>query len=307
MSAEPGRDLAVFSEEIFEPQSRRFRILRQCAAFVSTRTFTSIGGAIVIIFICLAIFAPYVAPYSPYRTDLGLSLAEPSRMHLLGTDALGRDVLSRVIFGARTSIFVSFAAVFCGGVVGAALGLLAAYYRRLEGVILRGTDALLAMPDLIVALTVIAIIGSGTANIIFAIAIYQVPQYVRLVYGLAVPIKQRLFVEAAYVSGESNFAILTRYVLPNCLGPIIVQTTLVLPAAILTTATLSFIGLGIPPPTPEWGAMLQDGLTYASLTPRLVVIPGVALTLLILGFNLMGDGLADLLDPRARRRVRSGA
>jgi ABC-type dipeptide/oligopeptide/nickel transport system permease subunit len=249
-----------------------------------------------------AVLAPIVAPYSPYKTDLGLSLAGPSRAHLFGTDALGRDVLSRVIYGARVSLLVSFAAVFSGGVVGGALGLIAAYFRRCEGIILRGTDALLAMPDLIVALTVVAIIGSGTANIIFAIAIYQVPQYVRLVFGLAVPVKQRLFVEAASVSGESSLTILARYVLPNCLGPIIVQTTLVLPAAILTTATLSFIGLGIAPPTPEWGAMLQDGLTYAALTPRLVIVPGVALTLLILGFNLMGDGMADLLDPRARGR-----
>jgi peptide/nickel transport system permease protein len=273
-------------------------------AFIAAHKVMCIGGFVVCVFALAGVLAPVVAPYPPNAIDTSLTLQGPSTAHSLGTDALGRDLLSRVIFGARMSLFIALVSVVIGGIIGTVLGLLAARFRWCEGSILRVMDVLLAMPDLIIALVIIALLGAGITNMIVAIATYQVPQYARLVYGLAFGIRQRLFIDAAIVSGESTVSILFRYILPNCFGPVLVQTTLLLPSAIGTAATLSFLGLGVPPPTAEWGAMLQDGLTYIATTPLLILVPGVALTLVVLGFNILGDGLADLLDPRVRGRGR---
>jgi peptide/nickel transport system permease protein len=278
------------------------RWMRATFGFVRAHKVMCLGGFVVCFFALLAVFAPVIAPYAPNHIDTTQILAGPSSAHWIGTDGLGRDLLSRVIFGARISLFIACVSVLLGGLVGALLGLIAARFRWCDGLILRVMDVLLAMPDLIIALVIIALIGGGIENLIIAIATYQVPQYTRLVYGLAVSLRQRLFVEAAVVTGERTHSVLLRYILPNCLGPVLVQTTLVIPSAIGTTAVLSFLGLGIAPPTAEWGAMLQDGLTYISQTPRLILAPGIALTLLVLGFNILGDGLADVLDPRIRGR-----
>ena len=272
--------------------------------FLAGHKVMALGGLVVCVFAFAAVFAPVIAPYPPNQIDTTSSLQAPSSAHLFGTDALGRDLLSRVIFGARMSLFIASVSVVIGGAVGTILGLVAARFRWFEGMILRVMDVLLAMPDLIIALVIIALLGPGITNMIIAIATYQVPQYTRLVYGLAFGVRQRLFVDAAIVSGESTRAVLFRYILPNCLGPIVVQTTLLIPSAVGTAATLSFLGLGVPPPTAEWGAMLQDGLTYVATNPALILIPGAALTLVVLGFNILGDGLADLLDPRMRGRGR---
>ena len=280
------------------------RSLRSGIAFVGAHKVMSVGGFVVCVFALAGILAPLVAPYPPNQIDTTNSLQGLSEAHLLGTDALGRDLLSRVIYGARMSLFIASVSVVVGGLIGIVLGLLAARFRWCEGPILRVMDVLLAMPDLIIALVIIALLGAGITNMIIAIATYQIPQYTRLVYGLAFSMRQRLFIDAAIVSGESTPSILFRYILPNCLGPVVVQTTLLLPSAIGTAATLSFLGLGVPPPTAEWGAMLQDGLTYLATTPLLILVPGTALILVVLGFNILGDGLADLLDPRVRGRAR---
>jgi len=186
--------------------------------------------------------------------------------------------------------------------VGVGLGIIAAWYRWTRALIMRLMDVLLAFPGIVVALTIIAILGQGIGNVIVAIAIFQIPQFARLAHGLALSTQEESYVEAALASGESAWAILTRYVLPNILAPIIVQMSLLIPSAIMTAAGLSFIGLGVQPPTPEWGAMLQLSLTWGRLAPHITIFPGLALMLVVFGFNVLGDGLRDALDPRLAGR-----
>ena len=193
-------------------------------------------------------------------------------------------------------------AVALGAVVGVALGLLAGWYRRLEGVTMRLMDVMLSFPGIIFALTIIAIVGNGLHNVILAIAVYQVPQYARLAHSMTLSVKESAYVEAIVSVGARNGRILGRYVLPNILSPLIVQTSLLIPAAIMTTASLAFLGLGVTPPTAEWGSMLQNSLSWARMAPHVMLIPGFALMLVVFGFNVLGDGLRDALDPRLRER-----
>jgi len=246
--------------------------------------------------------APQLAPYDPDTVSLRESLARPGPRHWLGQDNQGRDLLSRVIFGARMSLYISVSSIGTGALFGVALGMLAAYYRRLDMAIMRLMDVVLAFPGIIVALTTIAILGRSITNVIIAIGIYHIPQFARLAHGLTLTIKETVFVEGARASGESDAAILTRYILPNCLAPIIVQTSLLIPGAIMTAATLSFLGLGVPPPTAEWGSMLQNSLQWAQLAPHVMIVPGLALMLAVFGFNVLGDGLRDAMDPRLKKR-----
>jgi peptide/nickel transport system permease protein len=238
--------------------------------------------------------------YDPNQIDVGATLQPPNRIHLLGTDNQGRDLLSRVVFGARMSLLISITSVAFGALMGMALGVLAGYYRSLDALIMRLNDVLLAFPSIIVALTIVAILGTALDNVIVAIAITQVPQYIRLAHGLTLSIKDRDYVEAAVSVGASDRIILSRYIVPNCLAPAIVQTSLLIPGAILTAATLSFLGLGVQPPTAEWGAMLENNLQWAQMAPHVMVIPGFALMLVVFGFNVFGDGLRDAMDPRLR-------
>jgi ABC-type dipeptide/oligopeptide/nickel transport system permease subunit len=240
-------------------------------------------------------------PFDPDLIDVRSTLQPPGHNHLLGTDNQGRDLLSRIIFGARMSLLISATSVGTGAVVGVALGTIAGYYVKLDGPIMRLNEVLLAFPGIVVALTVVSILGRGLENLIVAIAIVQIPQYVRLAHGLTLSVKDRAYVEAAVASGATDKIILLRHIVPNSLAPIIVQTSLLVPGAILTAATLSFLGLGVSPPTAEWGAMLQNSLQWARLAPHVMVIPGLALMLVVFGFNVLGDGLRDAMDPRLRR------
>lgn len=271
------------------------------AAFFRLHRLAAVGGAIVVLFVAGGLLAPWLAPYDPNAINVQATLQPPSRANLLGTDNQGRDLLSRVVYGARMSLFISMTSVGFGAVAGVALGILAGYYRRLDGPIMRLNDVLLAFPGIVVALTIVSILGKGLENVIVAIAIVQVPQYVRLAHGLTLSVKDRVFVEAAVAVGAPDRSIIFRHVLPNTMGPIIVQTSLLIPGAIMTAATLSFLGLGVQPPTPEWGAMLQNSLQWARLAPHVMVIPGLALMLVVFGFNVFGDGLRDAMDPRLRR------
>ncbi|MDR7421181.1 MAG: ABC transporter permease [Armatimonadota bacterium] len=270
-------------------------------AFFRLHRLAAIGGVIVVLFVAAGLLAPWLAPYDPNAINVQATLQPPSRVNLLGTDNQGRDLLSRVLYGARMSLLISLTSVGCGAVVGVALGILAGYYRALDGPIMRLNDVLLAFPGIIVALTIVSILGKGLENVIVAIAIVQVPQYVRLAHGLVLSVKDRVFVEAAVAIGAPDRSIIFRHILPNTLGPIIVQTSLLIPGAIMTAATLSFLGLGVQPPTSEWGAMLQHSLQWARLAPHVMVIPGLALMLVVFGFNVFGDGLRDAMDPRLRR------
>jgi ABC-type dipeptide/oligopeptide/nickel transport system permease subunit len=284
-----------------EPRRRTLSGPQALLAFARDYRLAAAGGLIVLAFVLIGLLADMLAPYDPNQISIRDALAAPSMAHLLGTDNQGRDLLSRLIVGARMSLLISMASVSIGGGIGVLLGILAAYYPRTDMLIMRLMDALLAFPGIIIALTIISILGQGINNLIVAIAIYQVPQFARLAHGLALTIKQQSFVEAANAVGAPDHTILLRHIVPNLLPPVIVQTTLLVPGAILTASTLSFLGLGVPPPTAEWGGMLQNGLQWAGLSLHVMLAPGLTLMLAVLGFNLLGDGLRDALDPSLRR------
>jgi len=263
----------------------------------------TMGGLLVMLFIVVAALAPFIAPYDPNKMNLKDALLPPGHpLHLLGTDYSGRDMLSRLIYGARISLFISSASVFMGAILGVFLGIVAAWFERLQNPIMRFIDIMLSFPSIIVALTIISILGTGINNLIFAISIYNIPVFARLAYGQALSVRNFTYIEAAVALGVTDARIMRQHILPNITAPIIVQFTLVIPQAIMLTAGLSFLGLGVMPPTAEWGNMLQDSLRWAVKGPHLVVLPGLALLLVVFGFNTFGDGLRVALDPRMRNR-----
>jgi peptide/nickel transport system permease protein len=271
--------------------------------FIRRYRLAAIGGLIVLIFVLTGALAPLIAPYDPNQISVRDSLAPPGSKYLLGADTRGRDMLSRIIYGARVSLTVSVLSIGVGGAIGVVLGLLAGWYRRLEAPIMRLMDVMLSFPGIIVALTIIAILGTGLENVIVAIAIYQVPQFARLAHSLCLSVKSTVYVDAAISIGTPDWRILSLYVLPNILAPLLIQVSLLIPTAIMTAAGLSFLGLGVPPPTAEWGSMLQDSIAAArNNAPHVALYPGIALMLVVLGFNVLGDGLRDALDPRVSRR-----
>lgn len=260
-----------------------------------------IGGLIVGTFVAAAIFAPALAPYDPTQGKLGDRLQAPSWQHLLGTDELGRDLFSRIIYGARISLEIQVVSVALALVIGVVLGVLSGYYGRLlDTLIMRLMDILLAFPGIFLAIAIIAALGTGLTNLMLAAGIYSVPQFARIVRGSVLSLKEKEFVEAARAAGESDPAIIFRYLLPNAMAPIIVQTTLRMATVLLTASGLSFLGLGVQPPTPEWGAMLSNARSYLIVAPHVATIPGLAIMIVVVGFNLFGDGLRDSLDPRLR-------
>jgi len=259
------------------------------------------GGVIVGLFVLLAVLAPLLAPYEPLRGRVVDRLQGPSAEHWLGTDELGRDVLSRVLYGARISLQIQIAAVGLALVVGTVLGVWAGYVGRWpDMVIMRLVDIMMAFPGIFLALAIIAALGTGLANVIVASAIFLVPQFARVVRGSVLTLKEMEFVTAARALGERDLTIVARYLLPNSLAPIIVQTTLRMATVLLTASGLSFLGLGVQPPSPEWGAMLSNARSYMITAPHVATVPGLAIMLVVLGFNLLGDGLRDSLDPRLR-------
>lgn len=278
------------------------RWVKSVRRFVRLHKLATVGAFIVITFLLLGALAPWVAPKDPNKIAAQHGLELPSREFLLGTDYLGRDLLSRIIFGARISLLVSFSAVGLAALGGVSLGISAGWYRWLETPLMRLVDVLLCFPGIIVALAIISILGSGIENVIVAIAIGQLPEFARLAHGLTLSVKENAYVEAAICLGVSDLRILRRHILPNIVAPIIVQMSLLIPSAILTTAALSFLGLGVEPPTPEWGSMLQDSMKWARIAPHVMVFPGLALMLVVFGYNTFGDGLRIALDPRLRRR-----
>jgi peptide/nickel transport system permease protein len=259
------------------------------------------GGIIVLLFVATAILAPWLSPYPPNEGDLIKRLKAPDREHLLGTDPLGRDVLSRVIFGARISLQIQIVAVVIAMFVGTVLGMVGGYYGgTFDNLIMRLMDILLAFPGIFLAIAIIAVLGPGLTNLMLAAGIYSIPQFARIVRGSVLSLKEKEFVEAARAVGEKDFNILFRYLLPNSMAPIIVQTTLRMATVLLTASGLSFLGLGVQPPTPEWGAMLSNARAYLITAPHVATVPGLAIMLVVMGFNLFGDGLRDSLDPRLR-------
>jgi peptide/nickel transport system permease protein len=260
-----------------------------------------VGGIIVLLFVAIALLAPLIAPCPPDEGDLTKRLNPPGREHLLGTDPLGRDLLSRVIYGARVSLQIQVVSVAIALVIGTFLGLIGGYYGgKFDHLIMRFMDILLAFPGIFLAISIIAVLGPGLTNLMLAAGIYSIPQFARIVRGSVLTLKEKEFVEAARAVGESDFNILFRYILPNSMPPIIIQTTLRMATVLLTASGLSFLGLGVQPPTAEWGAMLSNARAYLITAPHVATVPGLAIMLVVMGFNLFGDGLRDSLDPRLR-------
>jgi peptide/nickel transport system permease protein len=265
------------------------------------RRVVIVGFVIIFILIFVAIFAGIISPYNPYKQDLKNTLQKPSAEHWLGTDPYGRDVLSRVIYGSRTSLMVGIVAVGIGATVGILLGLVSGYFgSAMDIVLMRIIDAMMAVPSLVLALVFAAVLGSGLTNVMIAIGIAMVPLYCRLMRGQVLTIRQADYVLAAHSLGCSYVRIMFRHVLPNCMPPLIVLMTLNLGTSILAEAGLSFIGVGILPPGAAWGSMINQGYNYLLTNPILSFAPGVCIMLVVLSFNMVGDGLRDALDPRLR-------
>ncbi len=257
------------------------------------------GLYLILILALVAVFADHLAPYDPIRVVADSALQSPARDHLLGTDPLGRDILSRLIHGARLSLRVGLVSVGIAALCGTTLGLLAGYYGRgLDLVIMRFIDLLLAFPNVLLALAIIAVLGPGIFNLMIAVGISATPGYGRLVRGSVLSIKENTYVEAAAAVGAPDQLIIRRHILPNVLGPVIIFSTLGMAGAILTGAALSFLGLGVQPPTPEWGTMLSEGRNYLRMAWWIATFPGLAIMVTVLSINMLGDGLRDALDPR---------
>lgn len=262
-----------------------------------------IGSVVLIFLVLISLFANWSAPYDPLVVVPGESQQPPSRTHLMGTDLLGRDILSRVIFGARLSLLIGLASVCIGATIGTIVGLGAGYYGGwLEAVMMRVVDAMLAFPGILLALTVIVALGTGIGNVMIAVGVATIPGYARLTRGTVLSAKEEVYVEAARVMGCSGTRIMFRHILPNVIAPVIVLSTLQFGIAILSAAGLSFLGLGAQPPTPEWGLMVSMGRTYLGKAWWMSTFPGLAITVAVIAINLVGDGLREALDPRLRFR-----
>lgn len=258
-----------------------------------------IGGLLIGILVLAALFAPLIAPADPYYQDLLATMEPPSWAHPFGTDDNGRDILSRVLYGARISLLEVVLSVGLAVVVGVPLGILSGMSGRyVDQAIMWTMDILFAFPGIVLAILIVSVLGTSLANLMIAIAIFSVPVYARLARNLTLGLKGMEYVEAAISLGISRRRIMLHYILRNAIGPIIVQSTLTAGTVILSAASLSFLGLGAQPPLPEWGAMMSDGRNYLGLNIWMSLFPGLAIMMTVLGFNILGDGLRDLLDPR---------
>jgi peptide/nickel transport system permease protein len=274
---------------------RRFR-----RVFIQ-RPFVVFGLVILLILVIMAVFAPVLAPYNPYKQNLSDALAQPSSQHLLGTDTLGRDTLSRLIFGSRTALIIGFVTVSVASLIGITLGMLAGYFRGIANlVIMRIIDALMPFPMILLALLIAALLGGGIKNIIVALAVATIAPYARVMNGVAMSVKENDYVLAERAMGAGNTRMMLSHVLPNSIQPMIVMMTMQLGSVILAEASLSFLGIGITPPGAAWGSMVNDGYRDLLTNPMLSVAPGLAIMLVVFGFNMVGDGLRDALDPRLR-------
>ena len=258
-----------------------------------------LGLTIVLFFAVVAAFAPLIAPFNPQAMELGNSFAAPSIEHLFGTDKLGRDVLSRIIFGGRYDLGLTLVTVLLTMTLGLSIGTIAAFFGgSLDTLLMRTIDIMLAFPAFALALALVTFLGPSLFNIVLILAATRFPRYARLIRGTVLSIKSREYVEAARMVGTSNSAIIMRHILPNSLAPVIVYATLDLGSIITALAGLSFLGVGIQPPTPDWGLMLTDARNNLVIAPWTAIFPGLTISLVVIGFNLLGDGLRDALDPR---------
>jgi peptide/nickel transport system permease protein len=306
--------MAVAEQALPQPQVRVLT-LRQRMWHTFVRNRTAVAGLILVVLILLmAVFAddwfiaifqgrdpePLLAPYDPTKQDPRNRLEAPSREHPMGLDSFGRDILSRIIYGARVSLLVGVVSVLLGGVVGTSLGLVAGFVGgKFENIIMRSVDVLMAFPSLIMGLMVLALLGPGIPKMIIAIGIMLAPAFVRVAHSSTLGIKEKDYVLAARSIGVGQVRTLRTHILPNLMGEIIVLASIWAATAIRVEASLSFIGLGVAPPTPAWGTMIRDGMQHLTNAPWISLFPGLAILILVLGFNLLGDGLRDVMDPKS--------
>ena len=275
---------------------RRLRALRK---LVRHRSFL-IGGAIVLLLVVAALAAPILTGFDPTAMRVRLRFKPPQWEFPFGTDRFGRDIYTRVLYGAQISLWIGLATTLLSGAVGAAIGVISAQFRALDAPLMRLMDALMAFPAILLAIGLAAALGSGITNLIIALSVAYMPRTARLVRASALVVRELEFVDAARVAGAGSLRIMFRHLLPNCMGPLLVQLTFVFAYAILAEAALSFLGIGVPPPAPSWGNIVAEGRDYAVEAWWIMLFPGLAISLAALGMNLLGDGLRDVLDPRLK-------
>jgi ABC-type dipeptide/oligopeptide/nickel transport system permease subunit len=287
--------------EKFEEAPRRVSDVRRFIRVFFGRKIVIFGMVVIGLLMLTAIFAPWLAPYNPNDPSLKYTLASPGSAHLLGTDSLGRDTLSRIIYGSRPALVVGLVAVSIAAFIGMTLGLLAGFYGRfIDAFIMRSMDALMSVPMILLAVTIAALLGGGLRNVLMALGIALIPPYARLMCGQVLTVKQNDYITASRAGGASNLRIMLAHILPNCFPPLIVLMTMQIGTAILSEASLSFLGIGIKPPAAAWGSMVSEGYQNMLRAPVLSIAPGGAIMLVVFAFNMVGDGLRDALDPKLR-------
>lgn len=284
-----------------EKEVKRRSMLREVLVALGRNKLAMFGLAIVVVMALLCIAAPLIAPYGYDDQDVSQKFLFPSLEHICGTDNLGRDIFSRLLYGGRISLLVGILSAGFGAVIGTVIGAVSGYYGgRADNVIMRLMDILGAMPSMLLAITICAVLGNGITNAMIAIGIAEIPGYARTVRAPILAVREQEYVEAAISIDASNRRVIFKHVLPNSLSPLIVRATMGVASAITTAASLSFLGLGVQPPSPEWGAMLSAGRAYIIQYPYMITFPGICIALLVLSLNFLGDGLRDALDPRLK-------
>lgn len=282
--------------------NKKFTRIKEIWKRLSQNKLAVLGLIIILVLIIVAIFADFIAPYGFDEQNLQNAFQKPGNGHLFGTDEFGRDIFSRVVYGTRISLLIGFIAVAIAVVVGVLLGAISGFYGdKVDNIIMRLMDIILSIPQILLAIAIVAALGNGLFNLMVAVGISSIPQYARIIRASVLSIKDQEFIEAAKAAGSSDIRIIFKHIIPNCLAPIIVQATLGVALAILTAAGLSFIGLGIAPPTPEWGSMLSSGRSYIRDYSYMTMFPGLAIVVTIFALNVLGDGLRDALDPKLKK------
>ncbi len=291
--------MAVVTDDLALPTTRRFSLWRA----VRRNPTIAFGGVLLSILIVMAVFAPLIATSDPFKIAPVNRLRPPSERWWFGTDQFGRDVFSRTIYGARVSLIVGLSVAAFSSILGLALGLACGYFRKVDALVMRVMDGLMAIPSILLAIALITLSRPGLGIVIVAIVIPEVPRIVRVVRAVVLSIRAQPYIESAIAGGTKNWKLLTRHILPNTLAPLIVQSTYVCASAMLVEAGLSFLGAGVPPEVPSWGNIIAQGRTFFQIAPWTIMIPGAFLAVTVLAVNLLGDGLRDRLDPRLARRL----
>ena len=261
-----------------------------------------VGGFFILLFVIVSLIGPLLTTQDPTEVNILNKLESPSAEHWFGTDNFGRDIFTRIIHGMPLTLKVGFVSVALGGSVGVVLGIVSGYYGgRIDTIIMRLMDVLLAFPGILLALAIVSVLGGSLTNVIIAVSLFSVPAFARIVRGSTLSVRKLEYIDAVRALGASDFRIIFKHILPNVTSPIIVQATLRIATAVLTASGLSFLGLGAQPPAPEWGAMLNDGRTYMKTAPHIIMFPGIMIVIVVLAFNIFGDGLRDALDPKMNK------